>query len=225
MSISIGIIECKKWFNYASWLKSDNIRIIELKITKPVREQLERCNGIVLPGGEDVHPSYYNKPEYEKEFSLTDFNRIRDEFELSILQYATQNNIPILGICRGLQIANVFFNGSLIPDLKKIEKTIHSCQGKEETFHSIGMQEGSLAQSIFEEKWGLVNSNHHQSVDRIGNNLELTAKSEDGVVEGIGHRNHSKSMLLVQWHPERLDPSSPFSYRIKDVFTNEAAKF
>src|SRR5579872_4802276 len=140
MSLTIGITHCDEWANYERWLKSfdPSLNIIRLKAGESTIEQIKQCDGIILSGGEDVHPSYYNKLEYITQFNLSDFNQARDEFEFSVLKEVTTNNIPLLGICRGLQFANVYFGGTLIPDLPSKNKMGHSSKdNKKDTVHSV----------------------------------------------------------------------------------------
>jgi putative glutamine amidotransferase len=223
MSLIIGITHCDEWANYERWLKSfdSTIKIIRLKAGESTKEQIRNCDGIILSGGEDVHPSLYNKPEYISQFNLSDFNQARDEFEFLVLKEVTENNIPLLGICRGLQFANVYFGGTLIPDLPSNDKTGHSSKdGKKDTVHSVELVKESALFTIIGEGKGNINSHHHQAADSIGKGLKAVAFSEDGVVEGIEKENteNDSFLTLVQWHPERMDVTNPFSGRLREAF-------
>jgi putative glutamine amidotransferase len=223
MSLTIGITHCDEWANYERWLKNfdSNLNIIKLKTGESTREQIRNCDGIILSGGEDVHPSLYNKPEYISQFKLSDFNQARDEFEFLVLKEVTENNIPLLGICRGLQFANVYFGGTLIPDLPIIKKTGHaSADNKKDTVHSVEVVEESKLFTIIGEEKGKINSHHHQAADSIGKGLKAVAFSDDGVVEGIEKENaeNGSFLTLVQWHPERMDVTNPFSGKLREAF-------
>jgi putative glutamine amidotransferase len=220
MSLTIGITHCDEWANYESWIKGfdSTIKVIGLKVGETKIEELKHYDGIILSGGEDVHPSYYNKPEYIEQFKLSDFNKERDEFEFSILQKVSKSNIPFLGICRGLQITNVFFKGTLIPDLPSNGKMGHG--DKKDTVHAVQLFKDNKMYALIGEEKGIINSHHHQAADSIGEGLKVTAFSEDGVVEGIekADANNAQFFALVQWHPERMDTSNPFSSRLREVF-------
>ena len=229
MEITIGITHCDEWANYERWIKDydPTIHVLHLKAGETNMEQVRRCDGIILSGGADVHPSLYNKPEYIAQYGLSDFDRERDEFEFAVLKEVVAHNIPLLGICRGLQITNVFFKGTLIPDLPSNNKTGHaSLDNKKDAIHTVGMFRDNLMFSMIEEDKGIINSHHHQAADAIGEGLKVTAFSEDGVVEGIEKMDtkDSEFFVLVQWHPERMDTSNPFSGRLREAFVKACNK-
>ena len=119
--ITIGITDCSKWKNYHDWLASAKVKVIKLSTAENNINDIDRCDGIVLSGGEDVHPKYYGHPEWmdKKDELKLDVNEARDEFEMKVIDRAYKKKMPMLGICRGLQIANVYFKGTLIPDISK----------------------------------------------------------------------------------------------------------
>src|SRR5688500_10349733 len=119
MAIVIGITDCTKWSNYEKWfLDEKEVTVIKLSSKENNLSDLDKCDGVILSGGEDVHPRYYGKPELmeRKEELKLDVNEERDEFEMKVIDSAYKKKIPMLGICRGLQIVNVYFKGTLIPD-------------------------------------------------------------------------------------------------------------
>jgi len=228
MSLTIGITFCDEWSNYERWIKGfdSTINIVKLKAGESTIQQVSQCDGIILSGGADVHPSYYNRPDYIAQYNLSDFDKERDEFEFSVLKVVTENHISLLGICRGLQIANVFFKGTLIPDLPSSGKFGHaSPDNKKDTIHRIGLFTDTRIFSIIKEEKGIINSHHHQAADSVGDGLRVTAYSEDGVVEGIEKIDNKDGFLtLVQWHPERMDVSNPFSGRLREAFIKACNK-
>jgi len=228
MSLTIGITFCDEWSNYERWVKGfdSTISIIKLKAGESTMQQVAQCDGIILSGGADVHPAYYNRPEYVSQYKLSDFDKERDEFEFAVLKEVTENNIPLLGICRGLQITNVFFKGTLIPDLPSKDKTGHaSPDNKKDTTHEVGLFTDTRMFAIIKEERGSINSHHHQAADSVGEGLKVTAFSEDGVVEGIEKADSKDGFLtLVQWHPERMDVSNPFSGRLREAFVKACSK-
>src|ERR1051326_7443836 len=212
--ITIGITDCSKWKNYRDWFASENIEVIKLSPKQNNFSDLEKCDGIVLSGGEDVHPKYYGKPSYgkkRKELKL-EVNERRDEFELKVIDKAVKNKKPILGICRGLQIANVYFKGTLIPDLSGKTKNRHSKADGYDQTHEVKVKEGSCLSAIMHSANGTINSAHHQSADRIGRGLKVTATDAEGIVEAIEWKNPKNKpfLLLVQWHPERMKKQERF---------------
>src|SRR5581483_1441532 len=229
MSISIGITHCDEWSNDEKWIKGfdSTINVIRLKAGETSIEEVKHCDGIILSGGADVHPSYYNKPQYTEQFKLHDFDKERDEFELALLNKVTKTNLPLLAICRGLQIANVFFKGTLIPDLPSDGKKGHSSpDNKKDTVHAVQLFKDSRLFDMIGEEKGIINSHHHQAADAIGEGLKVTAFSEDGVIEGIEKADNAsnKFFFLVQWHPERMDTLNPFSGKLREAFIKACAK-
>ncbi|MDI9358271.1 MAG: gamma-glutamyl-gamma-aminobutyrate hydrolase family protein [Phycisphaerales bacterium] len=225
--IVIGVTECEgdKYFNYANWIKQAPNRLIDvvrLSEKEKRNKELKRCNGILLTGGADVHPKFYKCPEYIKYCEKESFNLKRDEFEFKIIEFAEDNNIPILGICRGLQIYNVYKGGTLIPDLPSWGKFNHAAFiDRSDRYHGINIDPNSQLFKLTQTKRMLVNSRHHQSVDKIGAGLVAGAMSDDCVVESLERINPSTAsyLSLVQWHPEIMnDQKSPLVKNIKDNF-------
>lgn len=220
---TIGITDCSKWINYAKWVQvSDvNVNTVKLSWENNSGDELRRCDGIILTGGEDVHPKFYNKNEYLSLLNPKDVNEQRDEFELKIIDAALSKKTPILGICRGLQIANVYFKGTLILDMPSIGIKGHAkAQGYDQTHH-VKVLNNSVLYNIVENEQGVVNSAHHQAADLVGKELKITASSEDQIAEALEWKNpENKSfLLLVQWHPERMkETSSPFCRNVRDKF-------
>jgi putative glutamine amidotransferase len=219
--ISIGITDCGKFHNYQRWLSSEPwINVIKLGYKQDSFNEIKNCNGILLTGGQDVHPRFYNKPEYLPLCHDTDERR--DEFELGVLEYSQQHQLPLLGICRGLQITNIFAGGTLIPDIVSAGNADHTKQNENsDRYHQVHIKEHTLLKEIVGSKNGEINSAHHQSADKIGHGLIGNASSEDGIVEGLERMQpDGKSfLLLVQWHPERMtNLESDFSKQIKIKF-------
>ena len=226
----IGVTDCSKYTNYANWILA---RGPEVKVKKLTRrpsnlEDIKDCDGVVLTGGEDVHPGVYNRPDLYEYCYKDDVSEARDEFELKILEYTEANAVPVLGICRGLQIANVFFGGTLIPDIPRWGKFNHSkLPDDTDRYHSILVDPASWLHKITGNEAGLVNSNHHQSADAIGKGLIVSALSPDGIVEALERKNPDGGsfLCLVQWHPERMnDQGSNFVKNIREAFIGASGK-
>jgi putative glutamine amidotransferase len=229
--LSIGITNCSKYENYRRWVAAatEGIEIIQLDYHVPDLRLVRECDGIMLSGGEDVHPSMYNQPEYLSYCYADDINLKRDEFEWKVMQEIILKGIPVLGICRGLQFINVFFGGTLIPDLTTWGKFNHSkyTDGRDR-YHRITIDPNSQLFSMAGTAEAEVNSNHHQSAGRIGKGLVVSAISADGTVEAIERKPGEEGswLYLVQWHPERMnDQDSPMVKAIMDQFLTAAGNY
>ena len=218
--IIIGITDCGSYPNYEKWmLNLPEVSVIRLSYKENNLDDVKKCHGVVLSGGEDVHPRFYNKKEYI-EF-CDEIDERRDEFEWNVLEYTESTKIPVLGICRGLQMANVFFGGTLIPDIPSFGMYNHSRFAKEDRYHDINVDPNSELKKIAQLDLGRINSAHHQSADMIGKGLVANSFSPDGVIEGLERRNADGKpyLMLVQWHPERMLPQeSPFSANVRMSF-------
>ncbi|PMQ01674.1 MAG: gamma-glutamyl-gamma-aminobutyrate hydrolase [Dictyoglomus sp. NZ13-RE01] len=167
--------------------------------------------GILFIGGEDVHPKFYGEEIREENLSL---NLERDEFELDLLDKAIYKGLPVLGICRGHQLINVYFKGKLYQDLIKLKKEnvitqIHWSVDGKDSYHKIDIKEKSNLFDLIREKSILVNSSHHQGIKVLGEGLKISAMYFDSglnIIEAIEKENYP--LLGVQWHPERLSDES-----------------
>ena len=169
---------------------------------------LDSVSGLVLTGGEDVDPARYGEDRHEKVRSV---NAARDATEVALIREARARRMPVLAICRGIQILNVALGGSLVQDIpSQCDTTIaHDEEGaRDSRSHEISIEPGSLiARAVGTEKCS-VNSFHHQSVKRVADGMRITAKSPDGVVEGIESTDRSWWVMGVQWHPEEMTDSA-----------------
>ena len=223
--ITIGITDCSKYSNYERWIKSERVEVIKLSPNENNLQDLQKCDGVVLSGGEDVHPRFYNKNEYLE--LCHEIDEKRDEFEWRVLEFTEKNKVPLLGICRGLQIANVFFGGTLIPHIPAFGKFDHSRTESDDRYHKVQIDPHSQLRDIVGTSSGEINSAHHQGADRIGKGLVANALSADGIVEGMERESpvNNSFLQLVQWHPERMnDQESAFSKNIKQKFLDACAK-
>ncbi len=164
----------------------------------------EDYDGILLAGGEDVDPALY---EEERKYDNVKVNRERDDFEFKLLDRARDARLPVFGICRGTQLINVKFGGSLYQDLASdIEVDIDHKQAEARTdaTHTVTLTEPeSLLAESFQGNCH-VNSLHHQAIKRVGRGLKVTAYSEDGLVEAVEAADDYPYLVAVQWHPEEI---------------------
>lgn len=165
---------------------------------------LDRCDGLLLPGGGDIHPLRYGEEATGK---LSEVEEWRDEVELHLLKRAFDMRIPVLGICRGMQLINVYFGGMLYQDVATEHPgaLLHTAQSPDRSrgSHTVHVSEASLLAQIVPEDTFAVNSIHHQGVKTPGAGLRVAATAPDGLVEAIEHPDHP-FLLGVQWHPEEL---------------------
>lgn len=226
--VTIGITDCRKYDNYAQWFSHDpSVRVVRLSWVEKNYRTIEQCDGLLLSGGEDVHPQFYGKPEYMEQLDPAFVIEQRDEFELKTMEEALKRELPILGICRGLQVANVYFKGTLVPDLLGIGKNGHAMENGIDQRHPVRVSPGSVLADLVKGENGEINSAHHQVADRVADVLRVNALAADGVIEGLERKPGSKIpfVLLVQWHPERMtDPENPFSHQIREGFLAEVRK-
>lgn len=167
----------------------------------PPEEVLESVDGLIIAGGGDVAPESYGGTGHETIYSV---NPTRDSFEMSLLRHALeQPELPVLGICRGMQLMNIVLGGDLEPHLPDVygESVLHRFPPREPTTHDVRADRLGLFAEIFAEAEFPVCSWHHQGVRKLGTGLQVRAHAPDGVVEGVIFDAHPFA-LGVQWHPE-----------------------
>ena len=152
-------------------------------------------DGLILCGGADMHPSYYG----EEICGSVGIDLARDEAEVALLQAYVEAGKPILGICRGHQLINVFFGGSLYQDIP--ESALHKKQNDKDSAHLVTAVPDSILAKLYGESF-CVNSAHHQALKVLGNGLRATAFWNGRHVEAIEHTE--LPIIGVQWHPERM---------------------
>jgi len=167
-------------------------------------EDLSALRGLVLTGGIDIDPARYGEAPHPRSQQP---DPLRDEFELSLLGEALARDQPVLAICRGHQLLNVCFGGSL---LQHIEDWSHASQRDEQrtsATHALRLEAGSRLAGWLGAATLTVNSRHHQAVtpERVAPGLRVLATSPDGIVEAVESERHAW-IIGVQWHPERTEP-------------------
>jgi len=154
----------------------------------------DRLDGVLFSGGADIEADRYGAQVGDHDDAA---EPARDDFELDLFQAVVERELPVLGICRGLQLVNVGSGGTLN---QHVPEHAGFTQPPATLLHSVTFEEGSVLRSIYGDEHQ-VNSLHHQTVDQVGDGLRVTA-SHDGSVEGIEHE--SLPIVAVQWHPEML---------------------
>lgn len=221
----------QSYLQYKNWLLSINtdleiINLFGLSYDKAL-EELSKCNGLVLSGGPDVNPAFFGK---EDERNLCEIDDKRDTLEFKAIEFALNRKMPILAICRGMQIFNISQGGTLITDLKTFHPSNieHQCKLKDTCFHLVKINSCNTLPELNNAKNLLVNTNHHQAVDKIASSLKPYCYSEDGIVEAYEWKEPSdKSFLIaVQWHPERLsNVNTELSDNLAKIFLKEVENY
>ncbi|MFP4469252.1 MAG: gamma-glutamyl-gamma-aminobutyrate hydrolase family protein [Bacteroidales bacterium] len=217
--------------HYIRWLRQANPEadyIVMYDLPKDSVEIIFReCSGLLLTGGKDVYPGRYGQEADTARCGA--FDLYRDSLEFGLIEMALERKMPVMGICRGQQILNVALGGTLYVDIPSDLNTavLHRCEDWENCYHRVRLIPGGLLQQISGIREGVVNTNHHQAVDRLAGQLRVLATGEDGVIESVGwHDTLNNGWLLgVQWHPERLDSFPELSGPLAGRFVREAEKY
>lgn len=227
--MKIGLSKTEsKFARYTEWLDKFNVNyeILDYENHETDLQKLGDCSGLILSGGVDIYPELYC--DWDTKETKGTYNPSRDGFELNLLEKALEMKIPVFAICRGLQIVNVYFRGSLIFDIGETRNVDHTkISSTEDRMHKVRIFRDTLLGKITGTEEAEVTSSHHQSVDRLGEGLIINAKSDDGIVEGIEFADKTGKPFLIglQWHPERfLNPEEPASGNILKYFINECEK-
>ena len=197
---------------------------------KAISEYLSEIDALLLPGGGDINPAIFFE---ERHFAVEGVSRSRDALEIWLCQDALKSDIPVLGVCRGIQIMSVAMRGSLYQDIPSqfTDHLTHKIvENEDDSWHNIKIETGSLLSQITCDRVAEVNSRHHQAVKVIGAGFVVTARSADGVIEAM--ENPSKRFVMgVQYHPERMF-KKPGSWELKEhaarlfeAFIKKAAKY
>lgn len=181
-------------------------------------EYLATCDAMLMMEGGDVHPQYYGEAYNEAE--LDELDLLKDEIELQCAQYFIDNNLPLLGFCRGMQIINILHGGKIHKDVQEFnhDKVIHMDYNNYDAHrHTVHLLENTPLAAWYCEEAIQVNTYHHQGIKVLGEGLQPMAHAEDGLIEGV--YNPSKKFLVgLQFHPERMLPEHPGNQRVFDAF-------
>lgn len=189
------------WLNNAGFL-TYILSIPETNATSYLENVMEDLDGIIISGGADVAPQNYEESPLRPEWSG---DAIRDEYELEAIRLAFENDVPVLGICRGHQLLNVAFGGTLYQDIgTQVGTDIQhrDAVGYEKNHHNVVIQKSSTLHDFYGVENGRVNSVHHQSIKDLAEGFRIEARStEDDIVESILWEGDA-FLRGVQWHPE-----------------------
>ncbi len=182
---------------------------------------LEGIDGLLLTGGADIDPYFYGQQPHA---GLGKVDSERDEFELALYKAAKARNLPVLGVCRGIQLINVAEGGTLHQHLPALTNTIQHVQENRGSAlaHELRLEpQSKLAKAVGSNKMRS-NSFHHQAIDSLGAKLRVSAKTSDGIIEAVEGRSE-QFVLAVQWHPEMSFKAHPEQHLPFQIFL-EAVK-
>ncbi|MDC3257766.1 gamma-glutamyl-gamma-aminobutyrate hydrolase family protein [Flavobacteriales bacterium] len=227
------IILSKASDNYINWIESRDIIIIDAYNISNIDSILNLADGIILTGGEDIYPLMYNDTNNIKLCGEFDFRR--DTLEKKLFDYAFNNKLPLIGVCRGMQMMNVASGGTLFGDLPTEigDSIMHRNNG--EVMHNIMVTNNNIdnISMIFpvngkvlpKKQFFKVNSWHHQGLKEIAENIIVIAESYDGLPEAVViNKKVHPFMIGVQFHPERLGKYNPIHVNMKDKFIQQIFK-
>lgn len=200
--------------NYSeSIVKAGGIPILipPLQDLRQVDDILKRINGLILSGGQDISPFLYQQDPHP---ACGEFSVRRDRFEVALYERARAMEMPVLAICRGMQLVNVIHGGSLVQDIaaQRPESLVHVHPQFGITSHRLTTLPGTKLQELIGTEAN-VNSIHHQSIDKVGDGLIISARAGDGVIEGL----ETDRVVAVQFHPERLHRDPVFLKLFADL--------
>jgi putative glutamine amidotransferase len=222
----IGVTRCSRLDDYLASVEQAGARVRVLEVTESPRSVLAEIDGLLLTGGGDVDPALYGATRHP---SVCDAEPGRDEFEIDLARRALREDLPLLAICRGAQVLNVALGGTLVQDLpsERPSGLAHAVEHpKNARCHDVSVEPSSKLAGILGPRLSgtsrcLVNSRHHQSVERLGEGLVPTARAGDGVVEAI-EAPQAGFCIGVQWHPENFCDTGDFR-PLFDAFVRAAA--
>ncbi len=195
--------------------------ILPVGIVEDAVAYIEQIDVLVLAGGQDIDPKYFHQ---ERHPLLGEVFEARDEFELALIKEAVKQGKSIVGVCRGMQVLNVAFGGTLYQDTSLTDYTLKHVQSPislEHPTHDVTIKETSLLRQFLPETYK-VNSYHHQFVDQVANHFKVTAHATDGAIEAIESTYYGNTIIGVQWHPEQSCHTHPldqefFKYIVENL--------
>ena len=186
-------------------------------------EVLDHVGGLMLLGGGDLDPATYGAERHDKVYGVDDE---RDAVELALVSEALRRAMPILAICRGLQVLNVALGGTLVQHIPDLGGAVqHGVPGGGGTvMHDVKVEPGSLLAGITGVESLATSSHHHQAIERLGDGLTVTARADDGVIEAVEHEGPAW-IVAVQWHPEDTAGADPAQQALFDALTERAGEY
>jgi putative glutamine amidotransferase len=181
--------------------RAGGVPIVLPPVLGPVQEALDAVSGLILPGGGDIHPEHYGGDDHDANYGVC---HERDHFELVLARAALERTeLPVLCVCRGMQLLNVVLGGDLVPHIPDVYGTtvVHRTPDVHAIPHPVDLAPESRLARVYGARSVVVQSVHHQAVGRLGDGLRAVAWAADGVVEAVESDRHD-FVVGVQWHPE-----------------------
>jgi putative glutamine amidotransferase len=206
---------------YVAALVAAGARVALLPPSQPgaAAELLERFDGLLLAGGGDIEPARYGAGDHPAQYGT---DPARDELELELARAAIRMELPTLGICRGVQLLNVAFGGTLVQHLPEGDGLLeHRNEGKQ-AMHDVEVAAGSRLAAVLGQGTARCLSHHHQGLDRLGDGFRPVARAPDGLVEGI-ERDQGWTVGVL-WHPESTAATDPAQHRLLRGFVEAASR-
>ena len=206
---------------YVATLVAAGARVALLPPAQPgaAEELLERFDGLLLAGGGDIEPARYGAGDHPAQYGI---DPARDELELELARVAVRTGVPTLGICRGVQLLNVAFGGTLIQHLPEGDgHVVHRDEAKQ-AMHDVEVEPGSRLAGALGQTRAACRSHHHQGLDRIGDGFRPVAWAPDGLVEGI-ERDQGWTVGVL-WHPESTAAADPVQHALLRGFAAAASR-
>lgn len=218
--------------NYINWLTATDVKVEIIELSglnaQAAASALNGIDGLILSGGADIDPMRYKREDLR---SICEIDEERDVMEFALITRAREIGIPVLGICRGMQILNVAYGGTLIADIPSQYSTTtehrYNRVEKLDAKHGLHFETASYLYGDVRSTEGEVNSAHHQCVGVLAPVFKPAAYAVDGIVEALEWNEASRTgrpfLFAVQWHPERLKYDNPMSLSIAKRFVREVA--
>jgi putative glutamine amidotransferase len=203
-------------------LAGASLRLVSALDEQPLDDSFfAGIEGLVLPGGPDPHPSLWG----EEVHPTTVIDERRDRLEYAVLAGCLDRQIPVLGVCRGLQVVNVALGGTLVQDLPPGPVEHRGVADRTVLAHGLRLLEGSRMAAITGRPDLGVNSAHHQAIGVVAEPLIAVGWAEDGCVEAVEWADDDQWLVAVQYHPEDLHASDPAHLRLFSTFLDEARRY
>ncbi|MEU0174804.1 gamma-glutamyl-gamma-aminobutyrate hydrolase family protein [Streptomyces massasporeus] len=179
-------------------------------------DRLARFDGVLLPGGGDLAPSRYGA--HDTHDTVYDVDTLQDTFDLDVARHALESGMPLLAVCRGLQVVNVALGGTLEQDMGGPERE------HRHLVHPVTLEPGSLVARAADAEKADASCYHHQRVDRPGSGLRVTARAADGTIEALELPGAAGWFTAVQWHPEDTAHEDPAQQGLFDALVRAATR-
>lgn len=223
-----SVVMNQRYYHAAAMAGAAPVLIPLIDDLETLRAVYDRTDGILIPGGVDIDPSAFGEAPHER---LGRTDPARDRVEIQLVRWAVEDHKPVLGLCRGLQVINVAFGGTLYQDLETeypnaIKHDYFPTYGFERDYlaHEVTLAAGSRLRYDMEADRVRVNSMHHQGIKTLAGSLAPAAFAPDGLIEAAESPN-GNFLVGVQWHPEVFESTDPATQHLFGEFVDAAARW